>query len=135
TNISGFTPTVVTVLLAVFGVGMTVGTALGGRLGDRAPMWTLCAGLLGLAGSLGLFVFTAHNMVLATINVFLIGATAFTAMPSIQARILDLAKDAPALGSASIQSTFNIANSLGASAGGLVLGAGLGLLSPSWVGA
>ncbi|MHA6801502.1 MFS transporter [Bounagaea algeriensis] len=135
TDITGFTPIAVTVLLAVFGVGMTVGTALGGRLGDIAPMWTLCVGLSALAVSLALFTVTAQNMVLATINVFLIGATAFTAMPSIQGRILDLAKDAPALGSASIQSTFNIANSLGASAGGAVLGAGFGLLSPSWIGA
>src|SRR5699024_7033890 len=30
TDITGFTPIAVTVLLAVFGVGMTVGTALGG---------------------------------------------------------------------------------------------------------
>ena len=88
-----------------------------------------------LAGSLGLFVLTAHNAVLAAITVFLIGATGFAAIPSIQARILDQAKEAPALGSASIQSTFNIANSLGAYLGGMVIAAGFGLTAPSWVGA
>jgi DHA1 family inner membrane transport protein len=39
------------------------------------------------------------------------------------------------LGSASIQSTFNIANSLGAYLGGLVIAGGFGLTAPSGVGA
>jgi len=135
TDVTGYTPGAVTVLLALFGVGMTVGTAVGGRLADRAPMRTLYVFLTALAGRLGLFVLTAHNAVLAAITVFLIGATGFAAIPSIQARILDQAKEAPALGSASIQSTFNIANSLGAYLGGMVIAAGFGLTAPSWVGA
>lgn len=135
TDVTGYTPTAVTLLLALFGVGMTVGTAVGGRLADRAPMKTLYVFLGALAASLALFVATSHSMVLAPITVFLIGATVFAAIPSIQARILDQAKEAPALGSASIQSTFNIANSLGAYLGGLVIAAGFGLTAPSWVGA
>ncbi|GAB3675840.1 MFS transporter [Saccharopolyspora tripterygii] len=135
TDVTGFSATTVTPLLAVFGVGMTVGTALGGRLADRAPLKTLCAGLTSLAVSLAAFALTAQSPIMAPIMVFLIGATGFTAIPSIQARILDHAKEAPALGSASIQSTFNIANSLGAYLGGVVIAAGFGLVSPSWVGA
>jgi DHA1 family inner membrane transport protein len=135
TTITGYTPTAVTVLLALFGVGMTVGTAIGGRMADRAPMRTLYSFLAVLSVSLMLFVVTSHNMVLAAINVFAVGAAGFAAIPSIQARILDQAKEAPTLGSASIQSTFNIANSLGASLGGLVIAAGFGLIAPSWVGA
>ncbi|WP_019813118.1 MFS transporter [Saccharomonospora saliphila] len=135
TEVTGYTPTAVTVLLAVFGIGMTVGTAVGGPLADRAPMTTLYVFLTALAGCLLLFVGTAHSMVLAPVTVFLIGATGFAAIPSIQARILDQAVEAPALGSASIQSTFNIANSLGAYLGGLVIAGGFGLTSPSWVGA
>ena len=132
TDITGYTPTAVTALLALFGVGMTVGTALGGRLADRAPLRTLYVFLASLAVALLLFVFTSQNMVLAAINVFVIGAVGFAAIPSIQARILDSAKEAPALGSASIQSTFNIANSLGAYLGGLVIAGGFGLIAPSW---
>lgn len=135
TDVSGYTPTVVTLLLALFGVGMTVGTAIGGRLADIAPMRTLYAFLSLLAVVLLLFTVTAHNMVLAAVTVFLIGAAGFAAIPSIQARILDEAKEAPALGSASIQSTFNIANSLGAYLGGSVIAGGFGLLAPSVVGA
>ncbi|SHF59153.1 MFS transporter [Streptoalloteichus hindustanus] len=135
TDVTGYTPTAVTVLLAVFGVGMTVGTAVGGRLADRDPMRTLYVFLAALAASLALFASTAHSALLAPVTVFLIGATGFAAIPSIQSRILDQAKEAPALGSASIQSTFNIANSLGAYLGGLVIAAGMGLTAPSWVGA
>lgn len=134
-NVTGYTPTGVTVLLALFGIGMTVGTAMGGRLADRAPLPTLVIGLTALAGSLSLFLVTSHSLVLAAITVFLVGATGFTAIPSIQARILDHAKEAPALGSASIQSAFNIANSLGAFVGGAVIAGGFGLLAPSWAGA
>ncbi|GAA2336302.1 MFS transporter [Saccharopolyspora halophila] len=135
TEVTQFSPTAVTPLLAVFGVGMTVGTALGGRLADKSPMKTLYAGLSSLAVALVVFALTASSPIMAPVMVFLIGASGFTAIPSIQARILDKAKDAPALGSASIQSTFNIANSLGAYLGGLVIAAGFGLVSPSWVGA
>jgi len=135
TDITGYTPTGVTLLLALFGVGMTVGTAAGGRLADVAPMRTLYVFLAVLAAMLLLFTVSSHDPVFAGINVFLIGAAGFAAIPSIQARILDQAKEAPALGSASIQSTFNIANSLGAYLGGSVIAGGFGLLAPSVVGA
>ena len=135
TDVTGYSPAMATALLALFGVGMTVGTMIGGRLADRAPMRTLYTFLAALALALTGFLFTAHSMTLAAINVFLVGLAGFAAIPSIQARILDKAKEAPALGSASIQSTFNIANSLGAYLGGLVIAGGFGLTAPSWVGA
>ena len=47
TDVTGFSPTMATALLALFGVGMTTGTVIGGRLADRAPMRTLCT-FLGL---------------------------------------------------------------------------------------
>ncbi|MBQ6641749.1 MAG: MFS transporter [Saccharopolyspora sp.] len=135
TDVTGYTPAMATALLALFGVGMTVGTMIGGRLADRAPMRTLYAFLAALALALTGFLFTAHSMTLAAINVFLVGLAGFAAIPSIQARILDKAKEAPALGSASIQSTFNSANSLGADLGGQALAGGFGLPAPRWVGA
>ncbi|WP_243790291.1 MFS transporter [Saccharopolyspora gloriosae] len=135
TDVTGFSPTMATALLALFGLGMTAGTIIGGRLADRAPMKTLYVFLALLAVSLLGFLVTAQSMVLTSINVFVVGLAGFAAIPSIQARILDKAKEAPALGSASIQSTFNIANSLGAYLGGLVIAGGFGLTAPSWVGA
>ncbi len=135
TNVAGFSPAAVTPLLSLFGVGLTVGGLAGGRLADRAPMRTVYVVLAALAVSLGMFVFTAHSMVLSAINLFLVGVTGMAAVPSIQARIMEQAKEAPVLGSASIQSTFNIANSLGAHLGGVIIAAGFGLVAPSWMGA
>ncbi|WP_310723081.1 hypothetical protein [Streptomyces sp. N2A] len=45
------------------------------------------------------------------------------------------APDNASLVSAAVQSAFNIANSLGAYLGGLVISAGLGYTSPVWLGA
>ncbi|MEU3191803.1 MFS transporter, partial [Streptomyces sp. NPDC006992] len=134
TEVSGYTPNAATALLALAGAGMTVGTMLGGRLADR-PVRTMCGALLALALSLSMFLVTAQNTVLVAVNVFLTGIAGMAAIPSVQARILDHGRDAPELGSASVQSAFNIANSLGASLGGVVIAAGFGLTSPSWLGA
>ncbi|WP_326806908.1 MULTISPECIES: MFS transporter [unclassified Streptomyces] len=134
TEVSGYTPTAATALLALSGAGMTVGTMLGGRLADR-PLRTMCFALFTLAVSLAMFLFTAQNTVLVALNVFLTGIAGMAAIPSVQARILDHGGDAPELGSASVQSAFNIANSLGASLGGVVIAAGFGLTAPSTLGA
>lgn len=134
TQVSGYTPTAATALLALAGAGMTVGTMLGGRLADW-PVRTICGALLTLSLSLAMILFTAQNTVLVAANVFLTGVAGMAAIPSVQARILDHGRDAPELGSASVQSAFNIANSLGASLGGMVIAAGFGLTSPSWLGA
>ena len=134
TQVSGYTPTAATALLALAGAGMTVGTMLGGRLTDW-PVRTICCALLALALSLVMVQVTAQNTVLIAVNVFLTGIAGMAAIPSVQARILDHGRDAPELGSASVQSAFNIANSLGSSLGGVVIAAGFGLTSPSWLGA
>jgi DHA1 family inner membrane transport protein len=134
THVSGYTPTAATALLALAGAGMSVGTMLGGRLADW-PVRTICGALLALALSLSMILLTAQNPVLVAVNVFLTGIAGMTAIPSVQARILDHGRDAPELGSASVQSAFNIANSLGASLGGMVIAAGFGFTSPSWLGA
>jgi DHA1 family inner membrane transport protein len=48
---------------------------------------------------------------------------------------MEKAGGTPSLVSAAVQSAFNIANSIGAYLGGLVIAGGLGLLAPNWVGA
>ncbi|WP_030146989.1 MFS transporter [Actinoalloteichus caeruleus] len=135
TDVAGYDAGSVTWLLALFGVGMTIGNLLGGRLADRALMPSLYGFLAGLALMLGLFAFTAHDKVLAAATIFLIGVTGFAAGPTVQTLILDRAEGAPSLAAASIQSAFNIANAIGAYLGGLVISAGLGLTAPNLVGA
>lgn len=135
TEVGGFSTAMVTGLLAVVGLGMTAGSVLGGRAADRAPLSTLYVCLLALAGVLMSFVVTVHHPVLAVLSLFGAGMFSLALGPAIQTRILDLAGEAPTMASAAIQSASNIANSLGAWLGGMVIAAGLGYLAPTLVGA
>lgn len=135
TGAAGFGPSAMSWLLAIFGVGMTIGNLAGGRLADRALMPSLYVGLGGLAVTLGLFFYTAYSSWLAVGTMFLIGITGFSIGPVVQTLIMYKAAGAPGLASASIHSAFNIANAAGAYLGGLSLSVGLGLTSPNLMGA
>ena len=134
TDVSGYSPTGATMLLVLAGLGMTVGNVLGGRIADRAPMPGLYAALIGVAAVLAAFTITSGDKVTAAVTVFLIGVGGFMVAPIMQTLIMDKAGGAPLLVSAAVQSAFNIANSIGAYLGGLVIAHGLGLVSPNLVG-
>jgi MFS transporter, DHA1 family, inner membrane transport protein len=135
TNVAGYSPGDVDLLLALFGLGMTAGNLVGGRLADRALMPSLYGALGGLALVLALFVLTAHDKAAAAATIFLIGATGMACVPIIQTRIMDKARGAPTLAAAANHSAFNLANAAGAFLGGRAIQAGLGWTSPDWVGA
>ncbi|PXY17257.1 MFS transporter [Prauserella endophytica] len=135
TDVAGFQPATVTLLLSLAGLGMTLGNFLGGRLADRAPMPALCGALFGLGTVLTAFTVTAHSKIGAAITIFLVGVAAFMVGPILQARVMEKAGGSPSLVSAAVQSAFNIANSIGAYLGGLVIAGGMGLVAPNWVGA
>jgi DHA1 family inner membrane transport protein len=135
TDVAGFAPGNVPLLLSLAGVGMTIGNVLGGRLADRALMPSLYVALVSLAVVLGVFTVTAQSKVGAAITIFFVGVAGFMIGPMMQARIMEKAGGTPSLVSAAIQSAFNIANSIGAWLGGLVIAGGLGLVAPNAVGA
>ena len=135
THVAGYSSTSVNWLLALFGVGMTVGNFVGGRLADRALMPSLYGTLGALGLLLALFVVTAHSQVMAAVTLFLIGGAGMACVPIIQTRIMDVAHGAPTLAAAANHSAFNLANAAGAFLGGLVIAAGFGWTAPNWVGA
>jgi DHA1 family inner membrane transport protein len=135
TDVAGFSAGDVPLLLSLAGVGMTIGNILGGRLADRALMPSLYIALVSLAVVLGVFTVTAQSKVGAAITIFFVGVAGFMIGPMMQARIMEKAGGTPSLVSAAIQSAFNIANSIGAWLGGLVIAGGLGLVAPNAVGA
>lgn len=57
-----------------------------------------------------------------------------TAIPTIQVRLTRFAPEAPTLMGAMNLASLNLANAIGAWAGGLTIGAGYGLLSAVWAG-
>jgi len=136
TEVTGWPAAAVPVQLAVLGLGMTVGTFLGGRLADRVDSRRAVMLVLG-AQSVALLaaVPAVHVPVLAPVAVFAVGTLSLALAPVVQTLVLDTARDAPVLASAAMQSAFNISNAIGAALGGLVLAAGLGYAAPPAVGA
>ncbi|MDJ1133543.1 MFS transporter [Streptomyces iconiensis] len=135
TEVTGFADSSVTWVLALFGIGMTLGTFAAGPLTDRAPRRTLYAALGSLAVLLVLFHFAAPVPWAALVLVGLIGAVGFLITTPVQMLVMRAASDAPTLASASNHSAFNMANAGGAWLGGIVIAAGWGWTSPTFVGA
>ncbi|MDH6708927.1 DHA1 family inner membrane transport protein [Kitasatospora sp. MAA19] len=135
TEVSGYATGSVTLVLALFGVGMTIGNVLGGFAADRALRPTVCAAFVLLAATLALFAVTAHARWSAAVTVVLIGLFGFAIVPAVQTLVLQKARSAPTLASATVQGAFNLANAQGAYFGGLALDARLGWTAPTLVGA
>jgi len=134
TRVTGLATAAVPVVLAVFGVGMTVGTLLGGRLADRSVMRTVYLGFASTAAALVLFALTGQHPVPAVLALFLLGVTSQVLGLSLQTRLMDLSPSAPSLGAALCHSALNVGNANGAFLGGLVIAAGWGYLAPAWTG-
>ncbi|MEU1302706.1 MFS transporter [Streptomyces shenzhenensis] len=135
TDAAGFAESGVTLLLALFGVGATVGNLLGGRLADHATRGTLFGGLASLALVLALFPVLMRAEWSAALAVALLGTAAFVTGSPLQLMVMEKAASAPSLASSANQAAFNLANAGGAWIGGLALAAGFGVTSPAVAGA
>lgn len=135
TRVSGFEEAAVPIALALFGVGMTIGTEIGGRLADWSVVRTIFLGMGTTGLVLLLFTLTAHNAWTAGATVLLIGASGSLCLPALQTRLMDVAGDAQVLAAAGNHSALNLANALGAFLGGAVISAGCGYTAPAVVGA
>lgn len=121
-------------VLSVFGVGLTVGNLVVPVFADRALMRTAGCLLVWSATMLLLFPFVASNVWLLTLDVFLIGIGGALGTV-LQTRLMDVAEDAQGLAAALNHSAFNTANALGPFLGGLAIAGGFGWTSPGPVGA
>ena len=126
-------PSIVPLVMAVFGVGMTLGNLFIPVLADRAVMPTAGGLLVWSAVVLAIFPFTAGNIWTIAICVFFVGFGGALGTV-LQTRLMDVAEDAQGLAAALNHSAFNFANALGPYLGGLALAAGYGWTSPGWVG-
>jgi DHA1 family inner membrane transport protein len=135
THLTGIADTSTTWVLALYGVGMTLGTLLAGPLTDRALRPTMYWGLVLLAAALTTFYFTVHSTVPALVTITFIGAMGSLITTPVQMLLMAKAKNAPTMAAASNHSAFNLANAGGAWLGGLVISAGWGWASPDLVGA
>ncbi|MFG2791985.1 MFS transporter [Streptomyces sp. NPDC048419] len=135
THLTGISDSSTTLVLALYGVGMTLGTLIAGPLTDRALRPTMYAGLALLAAGLVAFYFAVHSTVAALLTITFIGAMGALITTPVQMLLMAKAKNAPTMAAASNHSAFNLANAGGAWLGGLAISAGWGWASPSLVGA
>ncbi|MFE6153757.1 MFS transporter [Streptomyces sp. NPDC057889] len=135
TNVTGISDSSTTLVLALYGVGMTLGTVIAGPLTDRALRPTLYAGLALLAAALVTFYFTVHSTAPALVTIAFIGAMGSLITTPVQMLLMAKAQNAPTMAAASNHSAFNLANAGGAWLGGLAISAGWGWTSPNLVGA
>ena len=135
THLTGMSDASTTLVLALFGVGMTVGTLVAGPLTDRALRPTLYAGFALLAASLVALYFTIGQVVPALVVITIVGALSSLITTPVQMLLMTKAHEAPTMAAASNHSAFNLANAGGAWLGGLVIAAGWGWSSPALVGA
>lgn len=135
TELTGLSSGAIPVVLALFGVGMTLGSLFVGPLADRALLPTIYGSLVALAVVLVLFTFAVRTPLTAIIGVVVLGAAGFGVTAPLQVFVMDRAGAAPTLAAASNHSAFNLANAGGAWLGGIGISAGLGLTSPAWIGA
>jgi MFS transporter, DHA1 family, inner membrane transport protein len=136
TELGGIPDMWVTPVLALFGLGTTVGTLLGGRLGDRYGFSFVTAGLIGMAGVLVVFALLARSPIAAVVLLVLFGGIGFALGPVVQNAVIEAAEvRGGSLVSAANQGAFNVANALDAGLGALVISEGLGFTAPIWVAA
>ena len=135
TEVAGFPETLMWLVLMAYGLGMVVGTYLGGfvsdRFGDPSLPWIFAA----MAVALTAFFFTAQWGWVAVLNFGIIGMFGSVLVPNLQTRLMDVAGRAQTLAAALNQAALNMANAGGAALGGAVIAAGLGYRAPALAGA
>jgi DHA1 family inner membrane transport protein len=120
--------------LALYGVGMTVGNLIGGRLADNYSTRGLVIGFGSALVVLALLASFGANVIYLMVGLFGVGMTMMIGIPAIQVRLTRLAPEAPTLMGAMNLAALNVANAVGAWAGAAAIAAGFGLLSAVWAG-
>ncbi|WP_431710214.1 MFS transporter [Glutamicibacter uratoxydans] len=135
TDVTGMDIKLVPVALALYGLGMVVGSLIGGRLAD----WSVF-GAIKLASVIMIVVMVVFGLVTSWliptfILVFIMGASGSLLIPSLQTLLMDSAPQAQSLAASLNHSALNVANALGAALGAAVITAGLGYRAPAFLGA
>ncbi|MEV4518331.1 MFS transporter [Dactylosporangium sp. NPDC049525] len=134
THVAGLSTGAVPWVLVAVGLGMTVGNAAGGYFSDRDLRRSILGGFAVFIAAMVVFALVAGSAVGLFAGAFLLGASGLFLGPAMQSRLISVAPTAQLMGAAVNQSAMNVANSLGAALGGLVIARGWGYVAPAWVG-
>ena len=134
TDVAGLPAAFVPFVLVVFGLGMTAGNIVGGHMADRSVRRTMYVCFVLLLLALVGLALTASSIAGLFIGAFLVGGFSSALSPTIQTRLMDVARDSQSIAAALNHSALNIGNALGAFLGGLAIAGGLGYVAPIWIG-
>lgn len=121
TTLSKFDSSSISFILLIFGVGSTLGSIIGGRLSDWNMMKWLFINLLILALIMSTVTFFITNKAIMISFVFVWGLFSYSLLPTIQTRIVLLAKNAPNLSSTLTNTAFNLSISFASFFGGMMI--------------
>ena len=130
-QVTHMAPHSVTLVLLVFGVGITIGNLAGGWLSDWKQMPSVIGLMILLALVLAAMHYAEPYVVPVVVMLLLWGVLTFAAGAPLQARVVEKAHGAN-LAATLNQGAFNLGNALGASLGGAMISAGLGYRSLPW---
>lgn len=141
---TGLAPAGITLVLLGLGVAAMAGSALGGRALDARAGHFLSSALFGVAVSLAVLAAGMHSVVLVSLGAAGFGFGAFACVPVLQGRAITAAGQASPVAAAGLNiSAFNLANTIGAGAGGAAvalsgspraaLWLGTGLAAAAWL--
>lgn len=122
-------------VMGFYGVGMVVGTLLGGSWADRSAVRTLQWSLGLVALALAAFSLAAPWWWLSLIPLMAAAICASALVPSLQVLLVDSAPQSPQLAGALNHSALNLANAAGAWVGAAVIAGGATLQVPAAAGA
>lgn len=133
-NVSHIEERWISFVLIIFGVGVTFGNIIGGKLAD----WNLNKALNTIFIVFPIYIFMMYFIqnysLLMVVGIFVFGLIGFSMSPSLQFKSTLISQDAPTLASTLNQSAFNLGNALGAFLGGVVVTqlpvASLSLIAP-----
>jgi DHA1 family inner membrane transport protein len=127
TRISGFPEASVSLVLLVFGAGLSMGNIAGGRLADRGLPRALIGTLAGLAIVLLALASVLSFKAPTVLLLGLLGVAAFATVAPLQMRVLEKAGPAGRNLASSLNiAAFNLGNALGAFIGGVTIDHGPG---------
>ncbi|MCG3400242.1 MFS transporter [Staphylococcus massiliensis] len=121
TDLSHIPESLISAILILFGVGVTLGNVVGGRLADRNINRALSLIFIVFLCYFMVLYFIQFNAWLMVIGVFIFGFIGFSMSPSLQFKSTLVSQDAPTLASTLNQSAFNLGNAMGAFVGGMVI--------------
>lgn len=134
TEVSGLDAGWVPTVLALFGIGALIGTAIGGRFADAHLFGVLLSGTAASTVLLVALALLAQYAAAAVLLSFLLGVSAFYTAPALNARLFNVAGAAPTLAGATTTAAFNLGNTGGPWIGGVVIDAGQGFAATAWAG-